>query len=96
MKVKIQQRKVYHKYAEVEIEIDRDDYVKKYLNNEFRNLQAYIQENEDMYLEKMNIAMDETSLQYGNGVYELKGMSYHDQDEEWRMECDELKIGGHL
>tara|TARA_R110000823_G_C15563701_1_gene460868 strand:+ start:39 stop:329 length:291 start_codon:yes stop_codon:yes gene_type:complete len=96
MKIKIQQRKVYHKYAEVEIEIDKDDYMMKFLKGEVRNLQDYIQENEDMYLEKMNIAMDETSLQYGNGVYELKGMSYHDQDEEWRMECDELKLWGHL
>ena len=96
MKIKIQQRKVYHKYAEVEIEIDKDDYMMKFLKGEVRNLQSYIQENEEMYLEKMNIAMDDTSLQYGNGVYELKGMSYHDLDEEWRYDCGELKIGGHL
>ena len=31
MKIKIQQRKVYHKYAEVEIEIDKDDYMMKFL-----------------------------------------------------------------
>lgn len=96
MKIKIQQRKVYYKYAEVEIEIDKDDYVKKYLNDQTNSLADYIQDNEEMWLEKMNIAMDETSLQYGNGVYELKGMHFHDQDEEWRYECEDLKDWGHL
>ena len=36
------------------------------------------------------------SLFYGNGVADLKGMNDPESESEWRYECDELRIGGHL
>ena len=57
-KVKIQNRSVYHKFAEVEIEIPKDwndkDGVKDYYDG---YLLDYLHDNEDLYADKMDEAM---------------------------------------
>ena len=40
--------------------------------------------------------MDEAVYVFGSGVYEHDGMDEEYSDSEWRYECKELNIGGHL
>tara|TARA_Y100000114_G_scaffold110844_1_gene104515 strand:- start:13060 stop:13326 length:267 start_codon:yes stop_codon:yes gene_type:complete len=88
MKVKIQQRSVYHKFAEVEVEVPNN------LTEE--QVLEYLWENEDIYVDKIDKAMSEANFEYGNGVDDYNGMNEPESESEWRFECDELKIGGHL
>tara|TARA_R100001591_G_scaffold118280_1_gene140369 strand:- start:1309 stop:1653 length:345 start_codon:yes stop_codon:yes gene_type:complete len=96
IKVKIQQRSVYHKFAEIEIEIPKDwnnregkeDYYQGYLND-------YLHDNEHLFTDKLDKAISEANFEYGSGIYEYNGMD-EDVDSEWRFECDELTEGGHL
>ena len=87
MKVRISQRVVYHKIAEVEIEIPNDI-------DEF-DIQDYINDNEDLWVDKMDDKIDESEFLFGLGM-DSGDWTDDDQDSEWRYECDELKIGGHL
>jgi hypothetical protein len=93
MKVKIMQRSVYHKYAEVEIEIpdliDSESEVQNYLHN-----------NEHLYVDKIDKAISESNLQFGSGIAEVqrgeyKGMCEIEADSEWRYELED-GYGGHL
>ena len=93
MKVKIIQRSVYHKYAEVEIEIpnliDSESEVGEYLHN-----------NEHLYIDKMDKAISEANFEYGSGIGEYRGMD-EDVDSEWRFEYEgdeegDGYVGGHL
>ena len=90
MKVKIQQRSVYHKFAEVEIEIDKKDF-----ESQGKDIQDYLLENENLYIDKIDDAMSKAEYVHGSGLYDYRGMD-EDTNSEWRFECDELKIGGHL
>ena len=87
MIVKIIQRSVYHKYAEVEVEVPN--------GMECNDIHEYLTDNEDLYIDKMDKAISETNFEYGSGIDEYRGMD-EDVDSEWRFECDELKFGGHL
>tara|TARA_R100000773_G_scaffold44624_1_gene46610 strand:- start:783 stop:1046 length:264 start_codon:yes stop_codon:yes gene_type:complete len=87
MKVKIIQRSVYHKYAEVEVEVPN--------GMECNDVHEYLTDNEDLYIDKMDEAISKADYEYGSGLYEYRGMD-EDTDSEWRFECDELKFGGHL
>ena len=84
MKVKIIQRSVYHKYAEVEIEIP----------NDVEDVQQYLVYNEDLYVDKIYEAMSEAEYEYGSGVDDYRGMNEPEAESEWRYECE--GIGGHL
>ncbi len=107
MKVKIQQRSVYHKFAEVEIEIDKKDY-EEYIKfntsqgKEWHDIQDYLQENEHLYVDKIDDAMSKASFEYGFGTdkdandYNNSHMNEPQSESEWRYECEELKTGGHL
>ena len=93
MKVKIIQRSVYHKIAEVEIEVDADEYEHFKLDNgKFTGMHDYLLENEHLYIDKIDEAMSETSLGYGHGM--IDGMTDWKEESEWRYECE--GIGGHL
>lgn len=94
MKVKIQQRSVYHKYAEVEIEIDKKDY-ENYIKKENLNLQDYLLENGQLYDDKIDKAISEADYEFGSGANDYDGMD-DNSDSEWRYDCEDLKIGGHL
>ena len=88
MKVKIQQRQVYHKFAEIEIEIPNDV-------DEF-DIQDYVNDNEHLWIDDIENKLNESEFVYGNGLDDYKGMNEPESETEWRYECDELKIGGHL
>ena len=89
MKVKIQQRSVYHKFAEVEIEIDKKDY------KEYHDLHDYLLENEQLYNDKIDKAISEADYEFGSGANDCDGMD-DNSDSEWRYDCEDLKTGGHL
>lgn len=94
MKVKIQQRSVYHKFAEVEVEVPNNLTDDKILD--------YLWDNEDLYVDKIDEAMSKASYEYGFGTDSDANAEYNscmdedDSESEWRFECEELKIGGHL
>jgi len=100
MKVKIQQRSVYHKFAEVEIEIDKKDY-QEYIKlntvkgKQWHDIQDYLIEHEDLYVDKIDEAIDKAEYIHGSGLYDYRGMD-DESDSEWRFECEELELGGHL
>ena len=86
MKVKIMQRSVYHKYAELEIDIP---------NMECNDIHEYLLENENLYLDKIDEAISEANFEYGNGVNDYTGMDEPLAESEWRFEYGN-KYGGHL
>jgi hypothetical protein len=57
MKVRIQLRSIYHKFAEVEIEVPD--------NLSEDTIGEYLFENEDIYVDKIDEAMDEAPHLYG-------------------------------
>jgi len=105
MKVIISQRVVYHRYSEVEIEIDEDDLEDFELQNSFTNgLDDYLMENAHLYDEQLNEAHDKAEYKTGTGLYDgsyfmndiQEGMDDAESDWEIRYDCGELKTGGHL
>ena len=103
MKVKIQQRSVYHKYAEVEIEIDEDEYEHWKLDNgKYVNFEDFLIENEHLYVDKIDDAISKAPYEFGFGtdsdanLHNNSSMNESDQESEWRYQVDELKLGGHL
>ena len=87
MKVRIQNRSVYHKYAEVEIEVPN--------GMECNDIHEWLLENEDLYIDKMDEAMSEAEYVHGTGLYDFPGMDEAESDSEWRFEYGE-NYGGHL
>lgn len=101
MKVRILQRSVYYKTAELEIDIDKNDFQHylKYNTPKGANAEDYISdyltENEDLWVDKIDHKINESEFIFGLGM-DSGDWTDKDQDSEWRYECDELKIGGHL
>tara|TARA_R100001129_G_scaffold185820_1_gene175285 strand:+ start:230 stop:526 length:297 start_codon:yes stop_codon:yes gene_type:complete len=98
MKVKIIQRSVYHKIAEVEIELPKeitDIKINKCYNTygEF-DIQQYLIDNENLYVDKIDEKISKAEYEFGFGLGD--GMDEMDQESEWRYECEQLEIGGHL
>tara|TARA_Y100001972_G_C7642403_1_gene322762 strand:+ start:733 stop:1011 length:279 start_codon:yes stop_codon:yes gene_type:complete len=92
MKVKIINRSVYHKYAEVFIEVPN--------NIECNDIHEYLTDNENLYSDKIDQALNNAEYQYGSGLYEYRGMD-ENTDSEWRFEYEGDKqgvgyMGGHL
>ena len=88
MKVRILQRSVYYKTAELEIEIPNDI-------DEF-DIQQYINDNEDLWVDEIDHKINESEFIFGFGMDDDANWTDEDQESELRYECDELKIGGHL
>lgn len=86
MKVKVINRSVYHKYAEVEVEIPDD----------VKDIQEWLIENEQTYIYEMDASINEAKYVHGTGLYDFKGMEDAESDSEWRYECEQLNEGGHL
>jgi hypothetical protein len=88
MKVKIQQRSVYHKFTEIEIEvpnlIDYESEIHDYLTN-----------NEDLWADEMDAKFEESEYEFGSGVHDYEGMNESNSDSEWRFQCPN-GYGGHL
>tara|TARA_R100000664_G_C2672926_1_gene84169 strand:- start:318 stop:581 length:264 start_codon:yes stop_codon:yes gene_type:complete len=87
MKVKIKQRSVYHKIAEIEVEVPD-------LIDGTTEVHEWLMENEDKWNDDMQIALDNAEIEFGNG----SGGEWTDvfDESEWRYECEELELGGHL
>ena len=88
MKVKIQQRSVYHKFAEVEIEIPN--------NIKTEDLTDYLWDNEHLYVDKIDDAISKASYVFGFGIDLDSDMNEFDQESEWRYEIVDKNYGGHL
>ena len=88
MKVKIEQRTVYHKFVELEIEIP--DSV------ETDKIDDYLLSIEDEWIDKIDYKLNETEFVSGTGLYDHPGHEDSEAEHEWRYECEERKIGGHL
>ena len=86
MKVTVINRSVYHKYAEVDIEVP----------NDVDDIQQWLIDNEHTYIYEMDKSINESKYQFGSGVNDYDGMNEPLSDSEWRYECIELKTGGHL
>ena len=87
-KVKIQQRSVYHKFTEVEIEVP--NHIKE------DDMMDWINDNEQLWADQMD-AKEEHSSKFigGNGVDDYDGMNEPESDSEWRFQCPN-GYGGHL
>jgi len=97
MKIKIQQRQVYHKFAEIEIEIDEDEFDHYRLDNgKYTSIDEFIIYKEEDWIDDIENKLNESEFVYGNGLDDYKGMNEPESETEWRYECDELKTGGHL
>jgi len=101
MKVKIQQRSVYHKFAEVEIEIDDDAYDHWKLDNgKYASIQNFLIENEDLYSDKIDEEMSKASYEFGFGTDSDANSHYNsymnesESESEWRYQLNDE--GGHL
>lgn len=96
MKVKISQRAVYYKTAEVEIEIDKDELENFKLNNgEYATIQDYLIENEHLYAEKLDNALEQVEYEDGLGMESGHWTDKEDASES-RFDIDEENFGGHL
>jgi len=90
MKVKIQNRSVYHKFAEVEIEVPDD----------VKDIQEWLFENEQTYIYEMDRNINESKYEFGFGVGSDANLHYNscmnepESESEWRYETE--KEGGHL
>ena len=97
MKVKIQTRQVYHKFAEVEIEIPND-----WKESDGLELQDYLIARDDLYTDKIDKAISQAKYEYGFGTdsdansHYNSAMNETESESEWRYECEELNDGGHL
>jgi hypothetical protein len=87
MKAKILQRSVYYKVAEFEIELPKniDEY----------DIQQYINDNEHLWVDKIDHKINESEFIFGLGL-DSGNWTDKEEESEWRYECDELNIGGHL
>ena len=87
MKVKIMQRSVYHKYAEIEVDvpdlIDKRTEVHEWLLN-----------NEDKWVDALDTKINISEFVFGNGM-DTYDWTDKDEESEW-MYMGEDGIGGHL
>mgnify|MGYP003624381819 CR=1 FL=1 len=88
MKVKIEQRSVYHKFVELEIEIP--DTIKE------DGIDKYLLSIEDEWIDKIDNKINQSEFILGTGLYDHPGHEDSEADHEWRYECEEWGIGGHL
>ena len=80
MKVKIEQRSVYHKFVELEIEIP--DSV------ETDKIDEYLLSIEDEWIDKIDHKLNETEFVSGTGLYDHPGHEDSEAEPEWRDECE--------
>ena len=88
MKVKIMQRSVYHKYAEVEVEVP--DTIKE------EDVLEYLNDNEDLYTDEIDEKISKAEYEFGFGLDNDAGLDEKDSESEWRFEIVGKQYGGHL
>ena len=83
MKVKVRQRSVYHKYAEIEVEVPKDVDAQEWLVN-----------NEDKWVDEIDEAISKAEYHFGNGM-DSYDWTDDDMDSEFMYSCPD-GYGGHL
>lgn len=86
MKVKVSARIVYHKYAEIEIDIPSD----------VDDIQDFLHANDGLWSEELNTQLYNQGYDYGHGIDMHPGMEDITEPSEWRYDCEKAGIGGHL
>ena len=95
MKVQITQRYVFHKVGTIEIEVNKEDYNKYFLENKgYHSIDDYLLENESLWVERIDQATDSSEFEFGFGCY--NGFNEEGSESETRYNCYELEQGGHL
>jgi len=91
-KVTISNRSVYHKYAEVTIEVPNDI--------EEKDVDWWVMDNEDKWLDLLGKELSYAEAEEGAGLDEDNGMCEYDAESETRYDLkdkdDKNLIGGHL
>ena len=87
MIVKIQQRSVYHRFTEIEIEVPNDV--------EQDDMMEWINDNEQLWADQIDAKVEKSEYKFGSGVDDYVGMSETEMDSEWRFQCPN-GYGGHL
>ena len=93
MKVKISQRSIYHKIAEIEIDVPNEV--------SFPNIREWIVDNEDTWVDKIDHKISETEFESGNGMDD-GAWTDQDSESEWRYDAmfetvlGKMQSGGHL
>jgi len=93
MKVKIMQRSVYHKYAEVEVEVPNE--IEGYIMKE-EDIRDYLIDNEDLYFDEIDEKISKAEYEFGFGLDNDAGLDEKDNESEWRFEIVGKQYGGHL
>lgn len=87
MKVKISARQVYFKTTEVEIDIPNDIPA--------NDVGDYLNKNPELYSNSIFRALEEEEHEEGIGMHSGHWTD-ENMDSEWRYDCKDLKIGGHV
>ena len=82
MKVKIMQRSVYHKYAEIEIEVP-----------EGTDTEQFLLDNEQVWSHKIDNAMSKAKYKTGKG---MQSYEWTNKEEDSELMYLSTSIGGHL
>tara|TARA_R100000951_G_C2518907_1_gene142758 strand:+ start:266 stop:532 length:267 start_codon:yes stop_codon:yes gene_type:complete len=88
MKIRISQRAIYHKVAVVEIDIPD--------NIKLDDVSDYLNENEHLYVDRMENKMSVSEYEYGFGMGIGADWTDQDQEAETRYDIESEKYGGHL
>ena len=97
IKIKIQQRSVYHKIAEVEIEVDADVYEHYRLDNgKYTSMDDYLIDNEHLWCDKIDEKISKEHYVFGNGIDNDNDFTDTNSESETRWIWEEEKLGGHL
>jgi len=88
MKVTISERRIYHKVAEVEIDIPD--------NIELDDVSDYLMENEHLYVDRLDNKISVSEYEYGFGMGIGAYWTDKDEEVETRFDIDEENFGGHL
>ena len=94
MKTKIKVRRVYYKYAEIEVDVPNE------LDDDWIGLTDYLHDNPNKWESKLELAIDNAKLERGLGMDSDDGWTDIRDSEEIRYEVDfdkdSYKMGGHL
>ncbi len=91
MKIKIMQRSVYHKYAEVEIDVDEKK-LKEY-TDVGASITDYLFDNENLFCDELARELSESEYEFGFGMQDC--FTDRGEESEWRYELPNGN-GGHL
>ncbi len=83
------QRSVYHKYAEIEIEIPN-------LIDKESEVHQYLIDNEDLYTDEIDKKLSKVEYEFGFGLDNDSGLDEKDNESEWRFNIVGTNYGGHL